>query len=298
MICKPEWKMELHCERCKKNRYGDSEYEEDTGNPGKNNGNHLTGGYIMRRVRDFDIDGTHTSTRLEINSPLLIEALKAVIPSYPGNEFPAISGDVFAIEEPYMMLFHNRQRLVNFLDKCEGEQKSHLEFLLDVMKKEQPQVSQTLDEMNTEPLRTISFHSLWLLYKPGTVVYHREDKHWLAFRVQYLHGFKRQRNNLWSPLSLTLTALVFETSGKFLVPDYQVSDIRDTGSLFPIQDLEYIPTGYLPREDEIKKALITRGMKYWAFREKPVFMEYVGDAWVKTINNVSIIGNRKILCSR
>ena len=298
MICKPGWKIELHCERCKKNRYGNSEYEEDTGNPGKNNGNYPAGGYIMRRVRDFDIDGTHTSTRLEINSPLLIEALKAVIPSYPGNEFLAISGDVFAIEEPYMMLFHNRQRLVNFLDKCEGEQKSHLEFLLDVMKKEQPQVSQTLDEMNTEPLSTISFHLLWLLYKPGTVVYHREDKHWLAFRVQYLHGFRRQRNNLWSPLSLTLTALVFETSGKFLVPDYQVSDVRDTGSLFTIQDLEYIPTGYLPREDEIKKALITRGMKYWAFREKPVFMEYVGDAWVKTINNVSIIGHRKILCSR
>lgn len=131
----------------------------------------------MRRIRDFDIDGTHTGTRLEINSPLLIEALKAAIPSYPGNEFPALNRDVFAIKEPYIMLFHNQQRLLDFLDECEGEQKSHLEFLLEVIKNEQPQVTQTMAEINTGPLSTISFHSLWLLYKPGSVVYHHEDKH-------------------------------------------------------------------------------------------------------------------------
>lgn len=114
---------------------------------------------------------------------------------------------------------------------------------------------------------TISYTSLWLLYRPGTVVVAREAdlqdssvfqitktkapirKIDVRGRVSYHDSFVRYRQYKFSKSNIKLHVL---------------SEALDPfeGHL-PIAELPFIPLTFLPDHEQKKLTLIARGKKYW-----------------------------------
>jgi hypothetical protein len=286
-----EWKLELDCKRRVIDKYGIANLEDDankmdesfdqTGFP--------TGGCVLRRVKEYGEKGVHIETRLEIRSPILARILKDTVGKYPGPEFKSLSGDKPAIAEPYLMIFHNWERLQGRLGISEGEEKEHLGFLLDTVKSQVPNAARTLESMKCEKLTTIHYHSVWLLYRPGTVVYRLGHGVRRALVVLRVKNCKQKQDGVWTPFSLDMRQLVFDKSGEHLEPFHCTENVPQFDGAVPVANLQYVPSGYLANEFSVKEGLIERGRRYWSYKGSSSYLEYDGDAWVKTLNDVSFL---------
>ena len=280
------WKKEVKRKKRCVDVYGDIRaYDIDevvTG--GYDQPNFRTGGPILTHYRQLTND-THTN-QLEINSPLLIEVLRSAIDHYAGEDFKALKGDTVIFDEPYMMLFHNRKKLVDHANTLKDEARDQLMYLLDFLRQELPDISQKLDQIEEKKCKVIDFNTLWLLYKPSVTVFTHVGQEWRAFRVARLGGFKQSTNGVWSALQLKKTWMTM-SAGNALASRTRDVRVANFDSETPIADLEYVPEGYLLNELDIREQLISRGEKYWSLRDKSSYLDYTGSAWVKTMESVS-----------
>ena len=281
------WIQEVRRQVRYKDKYGDvrtGDLNEDT-LLGRDRNMGRDGGPIMTHYRQ--VTGDYYDNQLEIHSPLLIEALRTAIGHYAGDDFKALKGDTVIFDEPYMMLFHNRKKLVDYAASIMDEAKDHLLYLLDFLRQELPQVSQKLDEIEQNTCKKIDFSTLWLLYQPpGTVVYTRVNQEWRAFRIASLGGFKQQANGARSGLSLKKTSMGINATKDGLVSRADYTTIANFDDELLISTLQFVPQGYLPDEAAIREQLIARGRTCWSYRETPHFLEYTGNAWPKNMQSV------------
>lgn len=244
-----------------------------------------TGGPIMTHYRN--LTGDSFDNQLEIHSPLLIEALRTAIGYYAGDDFKVLKGNTVIFDEPYMMLFHNRRKLVDHAANIVDEAKDHLLYLLDFLRQDLPHASQKLDEIEQRSCKTIDFSSLWLLYQPpGTIVYTRVSQEWRAFRIASLEGFKQQANGVRSGLILEQSWMYINAMEDGLVSRSQSASVANFDDEQLISTLQFIPQGYLPDEAAIREQLIARGRTCWNFRGKANFLDYTGNAWPRNMQSV------------
>ena len=136
---------------------------------------------------DFSLTKVEQTTMV-INSAYLINALKAVVGYYPGFSF---IGSSVHINAPYQVLVHNRAALARYkVSQPETHDEGyafttarHIDVLLSFLEKTLGEQIREEEERYSSSTPKATFDKLWLLLKPGTVVYAESDQNWTPFVI-------------------------------------------------------------------------------------------------------------------
>ena len=105
-------------------------------------------------------------SKLEINSPYILQALDTVVQFYPDNPTPF--DEPTTIESPYMVLCHHWEELSSYATTQGDEARMHLNLLLGLMEREMG-----ADKRKYERLLAVghtTFPFLWTICKPGNLL--------------------------------------------------------------------------------------------------------------------------------
>ena len=126
-------------------------------------------------------------------------------------------------------------------------------------------VPHKLSEIHERRCKSISFAELSLLYSPNTTIYTFEDEEVRAFVVAEVKGLDLLSSESYSPLEIR--AWTVDHNGIHLARRYHYLRVRQFSGQRAIINLQYIPAGYLPNEMERRLYLITRGKRWWAYKD-------------------------------
>lgn len=154
-------------------------------------------GHVLISYKECNPDKTYTTTRLEVNSSLLIDILQKVITDYPTDALMTLLKAKVIFYEPFMMIFHHHRRLREEHSRIEGEAKEHLGLLLNFLGEQWPGASKISEQIDQKAIREIGYNELWLLYSPGTIIYTKKDGDWCAYKVHQIGGFHRLGEDLF-----------------------------------------------------------------------------------------------------
>lgn len=128
------------------------------------------------------------NTLMMIRSAHLANALTAVVSYFPGISF---TGDEVKIEAPYTVLVHHRAALEQY-KTCQPEAHDqeyasttakHIDILLEFLEQTYGQQIREEEERHKRKTPTATFDWLWLLLRPGQVIYTLFDSTWTPFAI-------------------------------------------------------------------------------------------------------------------
>ncbi|XXH00048.1 hypothetical protein Hte_006389 [Hypoxylon texense] len=243
---------------------------------------------------DLDARGYIKEKHVYIHSPLLMNALRAVMkysseaPS--GDETDSLKAGKFLY--PYRDLFHHRQELFDYKKKSTGTRENHTEaynvecdqhidLLLEYLEDEPTVQVKEVEARWAKKVPTTTFAGLWLLMKPGSDVYVREDGQLNAYVVDAVFGgVEHFYRGPWSTsiksYDVRLWNLVYDgkvikrRSKKIEVPVFDNERNITSLPLFPTRFQDQLDGGLR------RKQLIERGQKVFRFSKGPAFLEYTG----------------------
>ena len=106
-----------------------------------------------------------------------------------------------------------------------------------------------------------------MLYCPGlspsfanTTIFTREDGHWRAYFVLEFSGMQKDDFGWYTPLKLRCFHL--DHDGAAIARRYVELEVPPFVGEVEVTTLKYIPSGYLPKEDEVREKLVQRGKAY------------------------------------
>jgi hypothetical protein len=235
--------------------------------------------------KDF-ISRSYSPTSARIMSTYGIDFLKEGLLYYPSE----IRDQELWIDEPYRLLAYNYDRLVEAVEGIGSRTPStndlsndmgcaHLNVILDwyrpIHRKEiQPELSLHTQCRTTYP-------KLWLLYKPGTIVFTGEGEHMDCYIVHSIDhpmvkvkgGFEEQRW-YWN-----LSLWCFDFDGTQLVRRSKAAEVqipKFTGEK-DICKLHFAPLEFMKPEQGDKQTLINRGkVHFQLIRQAPILRQYSG----------------------
>jgi hypothetical protein len=138
------------------------------------------------------------STTMMIRSRYLINALAAVVSYYPGTSF---TSEEVKIEAPYSVLVHHRAALEQYKtsqpethdEEYAVTTAKHIDILLGFLEETFGQQINEEHERHNHKTPTATYDWLWLLLRPGEVIYTRFDNAWAPFAISRV--FKKVSNN-------------------------------------------------------------------------------------------------------
>ena len=244
-----------------------------------------------------------TSTRLQIHSPFLHNVLKAVIEctaTPPDGDFVGLaSGDFF---HPYYDLYHHMADLIKYKTEESGLRAKHSdgfnqqcdEHIDLLMKYLNAQASIPLKDFNARLIQktpVVAFATYWLLLKPGTDVYVREDDGSLnAYVVHSVTGGISERDGKKVQASSNYNVCVWNLAfdGTHISPRLRDVEVSVFDNLREVTSLPVIPVRFIDDSDEgvLKEKLVNRGRKYFDFSKRPSFLQYTGQGLKKGAKKV------------
>jgi len=140
------------------------------------------------RITVTDITETE-STEMIIHSGHLINALRAIVGYYPGGT--SFTGDRAKIEAPYEILIHHRAALARYKfsqPSCHDADYAsttvkHIDILLEFLEKTYGLRIRAEEARHGRSTPTATWEYLWLLLRPGEVVYNKLDNVWTPFVI-------------------------------------------------------------------------------------------------------------------
>ncbi|KAH7125101.1 P-loop containing nucleoside triphosphate hydrolase protein [Dendryphion nanum] len=198
-------------------------------------------------------------TEMEVKSPYIRAALRAVIKKYPGLTFDA--GRVLIRNEP-RCVFHYREELRDYGMRLEDEiAAKHLIFFLNYMYNSFSREISSYYTFIESPAITpgIEHEFLWMPFKPGCLLFYTE---------QGIQKLSRLCSMVWNKhrgWGIEMEKLAY--NGEEFGPVKMTVFIRWYDGYRPLQELNVYPLQFHPRQEEIYQSLIQRGRKYVALRE-------------------------------
>lgn len=127
--------------------------------------------YCLVVTRRYSVVGTLEATILEIQSQELIRIIREIVTYYPDNSFRM--GDTIKCEDPPRMIYYYRHELAAYKARLGNERAAtHIGFLLNFL---QSHLGHEIDNYEAFlSMGLVSFKHLWMMFKPGSLVYHRE----------------------------------------------------------------------------------------------------------------------------
>ncbi|KAF4624987.1 hypothetical protein G7Y89_g13185 [Cudoniella acicularis] len=198
-------------------------------------------------------------TQLEIKSPYIRAALKDVVGSYPGVNITS-NGPIFIIGDP-MCLFHYREDLHIYASKVRDKKaKEHVTFLLQYMAKVLSREVISYDELmqNEDFPPGLEFQNLWMGFKPGALLYHKDGGIDSLCRLKDITKMKPyQLPEYWR-----LCTEMIANDGKDFKFTLKNLNISTYDGYRPFTQLEIFPLEYHQDHKEIRTTLLERGKKY------------------------------------
>ncbi|KAL2060901.1 hypothetical protein VTL71DRAFT_8953 [Oculimacula yallundae] len=223
--------------------------------------------YALVSKQSFDEQHKHTGTSLEINSPQLLSMLKDVVQYYPGEALDFSTK--FTVEDPYMILVHHRKEIQEYREESDdATTKMHIALLLEYLDAEAGSRGVAISDMIKAG--SITFPLLWMIFKPGDLVYQYLNGHARLFQVRR-HGYGETASR----------GKYFDISGSFVSYDgfkagvaserLRIWDRQEFFGLFSanITGLTVFPLNFLPEEERIRleTKLTERGQRYLEIKD-------------------------------
>lgn len=213
---------------------------------------------ILRRLRDAD--NVPKSTRLEIRSPIIRAGLQEVLGDYSTI---SMDSDPIILDKPYAPLFHYRKELREYAaseDRTE-EEKSHMDVLVQFMKKYLYEIERTYERLLPSKLTT--YNLLWTLFRPEEVVIARRDHFVEAYVVDSCSVTDVGKEGETFML-LNLVGRHWDYNGTRFGPVTAPINIGHFLVTKKIRDLDVYPIAYHEEADggDLREKLIARGMKW------------------------------------
>ncbi|RYP65441.1 hypothetical protein DL771_008313 [Monosporascus sp. 5C6A] len=224
-------------------------------------------------------------TTMVINSIHLINALKAVVGYYPGT---SLIGDCVKIRAPYQILVHHRAALARHKvsqpethdEEYAFTTSKHIDVLLSFLDKTLGKQIREEEERHNSGTPKATFDNLWLLLKPGSVIYTEKDHKWTPFVVSSV--VIPSRSSEEGPQPCTINCWNISYSGdRFTRFEYAFTIEPFTGEQ-AISSLPVIPERFFRGEDgdmspsDVAAKQIELGKIAWELAKGPVYMSYDG----------------------
>jgi hypothetical protein len=196
-------------------------------------------------------------TRLEVRSPHVRAALRAVIKEYPGVTFDKAR---IIMRDETRCLFHYRNELREYgLRLDDHVAVEHLVFILNYMYKSlENEISSYYTFMESQSFAPgIDSKHLWMAFRPGDLIYTKMDG---VDKIVRLKSTSEWRHGL----SLQVEDIQYNGTdyGRCKVDLY----INAYRGYKPLEELQFCPLQYVQRKDAIIASLITRGRKFLGLR--------------------------------
>lgn len=221
--------------------------------------------YALVSKQRFNVKNEYKGTTLTIYSPQLLAALKAVIKYYPGE---CLDFDKkFAIEDPFMMLVHHRKELTEYRESTDDDTaKMHIRLLMTYLDKEMGEKALEIQKLLNAG--QITFPLLWLIFKPGELVYTQLYKHERILRLCKTGYGQHPVKGKYFDVDCSFTSYDGVAVGKSNQPIriwHGESFMQYAPSL--ITALNVFPLNYFSGKDKLCERLAARGQRYLEFRE-------------------------------
>ena len=248
------------------------------------------------RGLNLDIGDRIGKTHLYIHSLFLLNALRAVMKysseTLSGNDADERKEGVFP--HPYRDLFYHKQELSDYKNDTTGlrsnhtlayneECNRHIDLLLKYLDQEPTIQIKELEAKWAKKVPTTTFAGFWLLMKPGSDVYVRENGQLNAYVVEEVlggveHIFGGLRVGSVSARNYSIKVWKLIYNGEVIRRKSEVIDVPVFDNERDIMSLPLFPTRFKDKMDEglRRKKLIERGEKVFRFAKSPAFLEYTG----------------------
>jgi hypothetical protein len=224
--------------------------------------------FVLTRYyrRDKELD----YTELQVRSPHVRAALRAVVKTYPGLSFD--TGKIIIRDEP-KCLFHYRNELreygVTLDDQVAVE---HLVFILNYMYRTlESEIASYYTFMESPSITPgIEYKNLWMAFRPGDFIYAKVNGSEKIVRL-------KSTSRAWFRCVLTAEEIQYD-GADFGYRNTSLSISEYTGYK-PLESLSAYPLQYHPHKEAITKSLIARGKKFIGLRGiQPRFYEGVANS--------------------
>ena len=216
---------------------------------------HLTTWY----TKDSDIE----QTELLVKSPQLVIALKEVIQKYPGVSFHTREIVIPGLPK---CLFHYRKELSSYGSRqTDMAAIEHLRLLLDYMRQvfESQLISYSSLMESPSSAPSLSFENLWMAFKPGSYIYHRDQDTGVVFRLTCMTKAETFIEvNDWR-----INGEQISYDGKQFGYVTKFHRIRPYEGIRALEQLRLCPLQYMSNSEQIKRKMIKRGKIYVSLRD-------------------------------
>lgn len=225
--------------------------------------------------------------------------MRAVIGSYPGVD---LLGETVSFEAPYRALFHHKDALSRYRisqpschdDRYAVSTARHIDILLEFLEKTYGDRMREEEARHRRSVPAATWDWLWLLFKPGEVIYKKLHNVWVPFiidRVVQNHG----RNDTLRRYEVDCWGIHF-SEGKMrrYAKGFDITEFSGEQS---ISSLEVIPAAFLPEDLGKQEGLsmadkqIAMGKLYWELAKRPAYKEHDGQVLLK-------LGEKTVCVSR
>lgn len=228
--------------------------------------------------------GDSIRTEMFVHSKYLVNALRAVIGSYPGVDF---LGETVSFEAPYHALFHHKDALSRYRisqPSCHDGKNAvstagHIDVLLEFLDKTYGDRIREEEARHRRSLPVATWDWLWLLFKPGEIIYKELHNVWVPFVIDQVfqnHGMdgtlRQYQVDCWG---------VHFSEGKMrrYTKAYNIREFLGEQS---ISGLEVIPAAFFPEDLGKQGGLsmadnqVAMGKLYWELAKRPAYKEHDG----------------------
>ena len=230
-------------------------------------------------------------TSLKINSSYLLNILKSVIEyaskSPDGEVFGLVSGE---FDYPYKDLFHHMDDLMRYKTNESGlrylhsasfneRADSHIDLLIGYLSSQRKIPFGASVSTRREKLPVTTFAAYWLLLKPGTDVYVREEDGLLnAYIVHAVDGGVIEVDGKAVNVNYQVSVWNLICDGEYARPAARNIPVPVFDNEKEVKDLPVFPVDFNDSFDggRLKQKLIDRGKRYLAYTSQPCFLQYSG----------------------
>ncbi|KAI5921080.1 P-loop containing nucleoside triphosphate hydrolase protein [Camillea tinctor] len=237
-------------------------------------------------------------TAMVINSPHLINALKAVVGYYPGI---SLLGDNVKIMAPYQVLFHHRTALELYKNsqpethdtEYEITTANHIDILLNFLEKNMGEEIREEERRHNNVTPAATFDKLWLLLKPGEVVYAKYDQKWTPFVISAVSGGPESNIDGIGPYIIHCWNITFSMgfSTTKLCRTMHSFTVNPFSGEEAITSLPMIPARFFKGDkgdmspQDVTEKQIRLGKMVWSLSKGPSYMSYDGSLVEKSPEN-------------